>query len=32
MEMYVALWVRLYGATGTAMFNVGVVVAPPEDL
>jgi predicted dinucleotide-binding enzyme len=31
MEMYLALWVRLYGATGTSLFNVGVAVAAPED-
>jgi predicted dinucleotide-binding enzyme len=30
MEMYVALWVRLYGATGTSLFNVGVAVAAPD--
>ncbi len=30
MEMYLPLWVRLYGATGTSLFNVGVVQAPDE--
>jgi predicted dinucleotide-binding enzyme len=31
MEMYLALWVRLYGATGTSLFNVGVVVQASEE-
>jgi 8-hydroxy-5-deazaflavin:NADPH oxidoreductase len=26
-EMYVALWLRLWGALGTPMFNIKVVVA-----
>ena len=29
MEMYLALWLRLWGATGTAMLNVGVQVSVP---
>ena len=31
MEMYLALWVRLYGATGTGIFNVGVAVQTPDE-
>jgi predicted dinucleotide-binding enzyme len=28
MEMYLALWLRLWGATGTAVLNVAVRTAP----
>ncbi len=31
MEMYLALWVRLYVATGSGMLNVGVSVQAPDD-
>jgi 8-hydroxy-5-deazaflavin:NADPH oxidoreductase len=27
-EMYIALWIRLWGALGTGHFNIGVVRAP----
>jgi hypothetical protein len=28
MEMYVALWLRLWGTLGTGYFNIAVVHAP----
>ena len=28
---YLPLWLRLYGATGTAILNVEVRTTPPED-
>jgi hypothetical protein len=28
MEMYVAFWLRLWGAVGTRYFNIAVVQAP----
>jgi 8-hydroxy-5-deazaflavin:NADPH oxidoreductase len=30
MEMYVAFWLRLWGALGTGYFNIAVVQAPPS--